>query len=496
MDEQNKLDSEEISEETPKEHLKQTKRRNRQKNLIFALILVAAILLTSICTFSVTYRNLQSRYASDVGESNRENAELQRQVEKLTEALEEAKKEAEISKPTSSTFSQLELLNKLFQVYSYYAGDVSLEELETAVMKAYAEATGDKYAEYYTAEEYAALTEDSAGNFEGIGVSVLNDQVEVNSVKYSAFFVLTIYESSHALEAGLLPGDYIYAVKVDDHYQTIDALGGYTKGISAIRGLKGTYVEILAFRKNGDIYEAIEMQIMRDSFVSQSVTAKVSETNKKIGIVRISEFDLTTPGQLKSAITELQKKGVSKFVFDLRNNPGGDLRSIRATLSYFLNKDDLILATIDRNGRVDKSYTVGVLTAGPDDGTCSVDEDEIGMYHDLNMVVLCNGNTASAAEVFVAGIQDYGLATIVGDVTYGKGIMQSYIPLSYFGSQFSGYAKMTTYAYVTHRGETYHEIGIVPDLEVALTEEAAGYSIYLRPESVDNQLQTAIAQLK
>lgn len=496
MDEQNNPIEEEVVEETPKEYLKPTKRRNRQKNLIFALILVVALLLSSLCTYSLTYRELQKRYAGSVSDSLATNAELQAKIDSLTRQLEEANDKADISTPSSAEFSQLELLHKIFQVYSYYAGDVSKEELEVAVMKAYAEATGDKYAEYYTAEEYAELSADTAGNFEGIGVSVLNDTVEVGGVGYSAFLVLSIYEDSHAWEAGLEIGDYIYAVKDGENYQTLDALGGYTKSLTKIRGVKGTYAEIKVFRKNGDSYEIVELQIRRDAFVSKSVSYRISETNSKVGIIRISEFDLTTPGQLKEAVSALKKQGISKFVFDLRNNPGGDLRSIRATLSYFLNKGDLILAEIDRDGTQSRSYTVDVMTAGKNDGSCSVTEEEIGMYHDLNMVVLCNKNTASAAEVFVAGLQDYGLATIVGEVTYGKGIMQSYLPLSYFGSQYSGYAKMTTRAYVTHRGVTYHEIGITPDILVELSKEGASYSIYLRPENLDDQLKRAIAELK
>jgi carboxyl-terminal processing protease len=109
--------------------------------------------------------------------------------------------------------------------------------------------------------------------------------------------------------------------------------------------------------------------------------------------------------------------------------------------------------------------------------------------------VLCNGNTASAAEVFTATLRDYGLAKIVGETTFGKGIMQSFLPLSSFGN-YSGYVKMTTYAYVTKCGVTYHEIGIAPSegCEVALSEEAKQYNFYVLPQEKDNQLQTAFAQ--
>ena len=119
------------------------------------------------------------------------------------------------------------------------------------------------------------------------------------------------------------------------------------------------------------------------------------------------------------------------------------------------------------------------------------------MYADLDMVVLCNGSTASAAEVFTATLRDYGMATVVGETTFGKGIMQSLLPMSYFGN-YSGYIKMTTYAYVTKCGVTYHEIGIEPTSgeEIPLSEEALTYNFYVLPQSKDNQLQAAFAQFQ
>jgi carboxyl-terminal processing protease len=120
------------------------------------------------------------------------------------------------------------------------------------------------------------------------------------------------------------------------------------------------------------------------------------------------------------------------------------------------------------------------------------------MFADLDMVVLCNRNTASAAEVFVATLRDYGLAKIVGETTFGKGIMQMTLPLSTFHPDYDGYIKMTSYAYVTQCGVTYHEIGIAPSegLAVSLSKEAMQYNFYVLPQELDNQLQTAFAQFQ
>ncbi|MBQ7347057.1 MAG: hypothetical protein IJW55_03795 [Clostridia bacterium] len=393
-------------------------------------------------------------------------------------------------------FDKLEVLAALFERYSYYAGQVSEEELLTAVLKAYAEATGDLYAEYYTDEEYKALTDENVGDYEGIGVSVIQTTLTVSDYEYMVFQIIAVYADGPAADSELQVGDMIYSVKADGSYQLVNTLG-YTKAISMIKGEKGTQAEFAAFRKSGEGYESLEFSITRDTFESVSVNYKLAENDPTVGIVQISNFDLTTPHQFKEAVNALLAQNVQKFVFDVRNNPGGDLQSIKAVLTYFLQKGDLILSAIDKNGNTATSYYAEATKLSGDYASCSVAENEIGMYASLNMVVLCNGNTASAAEVFTATLRDYGLAKVVGETTFGKGIMQSFLPLAMFGN-YSGYVKMTTYAYVTKCGITYHDIGIDPSegCEVALSDEAKKYNIYVLPQALDNQLQTAISQLQ
>ena len=396
---------------------------------------------------------------------------------------------------TDSSFEQLDVLAQIFDYYSYYAGEKTEEEMMTAVLKAYAAATGDRYAEYYTEEEYKKLTAENAGDYEGIGVSVIQTTFAVNGFEYQVFQVTAIYKNAPAQSSDLKIGDYIYCVKVDGTYQTIAALGGYTAAINHVRGEKGTYAEFAVLREVDGKVESIEISVMRDSFETVSVTSYLSEADPTVGIVHISNFDLTTPRQFKEAVLELKAQGVKHFVFDMRYNPGGDLQSIKAVLTYFLNPGDLILSSIDRDGNVVQSYVAEPITYFGDYASCNVTSDEIGMFADLDIVVICNGSTASAAEVFTATLRDYGLATIVGETTYGKGIMQSFLPMSYFGN-YSGYVKLTTYAYVTRCGVTYHEIGIVPNVESVLSEEALEYNFYVLPQSKDNQLQAALAQFQ
>lgn len=461
------------------------KRSNSKKSfssVAFAGIASLLIVIAVLLTYTLTSASDRDYYGKKLAEQQAEIKRLQ-----ATNGVG--------STLTDSAFEQLDVLSQIFDRYSYYAGEKTEEEMMTAVLKAYAAATGDRYAEYYTEEEYKQITNENTGDYEGIGVSVIQTTFVANGFEYQVFQVIAIYKGAPAEQSDLRVGDYIYCIKVDGTFQTVAALGGYTAAINYVRGEKGTAAEFAVLRETDGNVESIEISVVRDSFETVSVTSYLSENDPEIGIIHISNFDLTTPRQFKEAVLDLKSKGVKHFVFDVRYNPGGDLQSIKAVLTYFLQPGDLILSSIDRDQNVVKSYFAEPMTAFGDYAACNVAKEEIGMFADLDMVVLCNGSTASAAEVFTATMRDYGLATIVGETTYGKGIMQSFLPMSYFGS-YSGYVKLTTYAYVTKCGVTYHDIGIVPTVESVLSDEAKEYNFYVLPQSKDNQLQDALAQFQ
>ena len=187
-------------------------------------------------------------------------------------------------------------------------------------------------------------------------------------------------------------------------------------------------------------------------------------------------------------------------MFDVRGNPGGDLQSIKAILSYFLQAGDLVLEAKDRSGAVAERHLVEAVSHTGDYADCSVAASEIGMYADLEMVILCDENTASAAEVFVATLRDYKeirglrLQGIVGEQTLGKGIMQSTRRVEF--EDMVGYVKVTTHAYVTQCGVSYHGEGIAPTDRVLLSEEAKKYDLTLLPQEMDAQLRFAVAKLQ
>ena len=386
---------------------------------------------------------------------------------------------------------QVDALAAIFEAYGYYAEEVDQETLLNAVMKAYAEATGDRYAEYYTEEEYAALTADNVGAQVGIGISVVQSAVTVEGVEYSVFQIIGIHRGSPASETELRIGDCIYAFRHDGEIRTVSSMG-YGNALNAFTGPEGSVAEFSVLRPSGETYETLDFSVTRAPYETSSVTFAKLTSDPTVGIVQISSFDLTTPSQFKEAVGALQTDGVSKFVFDVRNNPGGDLQSIKATLTYFLQPNDLILSSVNRKGETVRSYYATAMNLAGDYAACNVAESEIGMFADLDMVVLCNENTASAAEVFTATLYDYGLATVVGETTFGKGIMQTFFALSSINKEYRGYAKMTTYAYVTKRGTTYHEIGVAPHETVSLSDEAKSYHFYLLPQEKDDQLQAAI----
>lgn len=397
----------------------------------------------------------------------------------------------ELNGQGATVAQNLQLLDSLLDSYSYYAESMDKQAMLEAAFKAYVEASGDRYAEYYTEEEYEAIMRSNNAELYGVGIGVLNRSFRIDgeSSDRPGFYIYDIYEGSSVKDAGIQIGDWIYAIKIDGVFRTVSELG-YSAAASAIRGEENTTVTVGVYRPDEEGGEFFERQLIRRYFETKSVQSSLLESNPQVGIVRISSFDLKTPSQFKQAMNDLIGQGVEYFIFDVRDNPGGDLQSIKAVMSYFLQKGDLVLESIDKDGSVAHSYIVEPTSYEGDYAECSVAEHEIGMYAELKMAVICNENTASAAEVFTATMQDYGLAKIVGMQTFGKGIMQTTKRVAF--GDVVGYIKLTTYAYQTKRGESYHGEGILPDHRVDLSEEAKKQPILLLPQSEDAQLNTAV----
>ncbi len=403
-----------------------------------------------------------------------------------------------------------ELMKSALKLYAEVTGDTAAADytsaeqwdtldrdmLKATLTAAYAEATGDLYAAYYNKEELDDLNSDNQGEMEGIGISVVNDSLTLNGEACAVLTIISVFMTSPALDAGLYVGDSIYSIvdsKGETH--TVQELGHDT-AIMEIRGAAGTYAEFTVLRRNQNgEYTEISFKVPRKKITSESVTGRIYEKDPTIGILKIAQFDLTTPTQFTQTMDSLISQGCDKFVFDMRNNPGGDLKSIEAVLSTFLNEGDTMISTVykDGTGESDKVQVVTSLTGAY--AGCNIAKEDIGKYKGYQFSVITNKYTASAAELFTANLRDYDLATLIGMTTYGKGCMQSMFDLSYFGS--SGALKLTAAWYLPPCGVNYHDIGIAPDIEVELSEEIIQQygNIHLIPDTVDPQLQAAIQAL-
>lgn len=390
-----------------------------------------------------------------------------------------------------SDMAELDIIHKMFEAMSPFETDKDI--LLESVIRAYIQTTGDKYAEYYDAEAYQELLDSQKGEMCGIGVSVINSTLTIDDVEYLGILVSSVYPDSPAEASGIQAGDVIMYIGIGDNRRSVQDLG-YTQALNDLKGDEGSLAEFVVYRATDDAnapFEVIELSVKRQKITMQSVTYTVCQTNAKVGILRVTTFDKTTPVQFKEAMTALTEAGCESFVIDLRGNGGGLLTSVEDLLAYFLQEGDVVLTTKDKYG---KQETIKVGTVGADgkinSGSGTLTAEDVGRYRNLPFVVLVDEHTASAAELFTANIRDYELAQVVGVTTYGKGTMQTYYDLAQYG--YEGALKLTTRHYFPPSGEGYDGIGITPHVVVALSDEAADQNILLLPHEQDNQLQAGV----
>jgi carboxyl-terminal processing protease len=274
-----------------------------------------------------------------------------------------------------------------------------------------------------------------------------------------------------ANQAGLLPGDVVTHVEGE----SVASLGYYV-AIDKIKGTEGTEVTI-TYERNG---KSSIVTLVREKITVESVIYTRHETEKDVGIIRIIEFNNSTPQQFKNAINQAIKvDGCKSLVYDLRGNPGGTLTSVVEMLDFLLPSGTIVTVRY-ADGTEQKHYSD------------NSGEEFISLYgSNIKMAVLTNGYTASAAELFTCALKDYELATVVGEKTFGKGCGQSVVPLS----DGSGLA-FTTFLYDPPVSENYNGKGIIPNIEKKLSEEAAGKNLFDLAHSEDDQLKAAVEALK
>ncbi len=410
----------------------------KQSKRISLTVFLTCLILAVLITFMTTYTILNELYTANLRESY------------LSQDAE-----------TSDIAGGNEKLATIDQLYrAYYYNDLDDEQLNEYILRGYIAGTGDRYGDYFTVEEYQTLTADTNAEMQGIGVSV------IYNADYGLIEVISVMPDSPALEAGVEPGDLI--VYVGEERESVAELG-YTMAVSKMQGKAGT-MAVFTVLRGRDYSETVEFSIERGYVTEVTVLSHICTTDPTVGIIKITGFDLGTPEQFKAAVEELRGAGATRLVFDVRYNPGGDLTSITDILDFLLPEGPII-RTVDKAGNAE---------------TISSDKNEL----DMPMAVLANESTASAAELFTSALQDYEKAVFVGKTTYGKGSMQSIIRLG-DGSA----VKLTTRMYFPPFSESYEGIGIVPDLDVDMSEAVAGKNIYKITDDEDTQLQAAIKWL-
>lgn len=450
----------------------------------YVFSLIAVIVATVLLTYSICAEVFKDKYADKLVFSP--NSSVQ------TPTTQDPEQDPE-QNPALDPESLIDTIEQYIDAFAY--AEVDKNEMVAAALKAYVMATGDPYAYYYTLEELIKLQEDGASKLCGIGVNVAYEVIDLDGEDVSTVHIFHVMANSPALEAGLMTDDLIVEVTTAEGVKTVTELG-YDGTLDAFLGEEGTKVDFAVLRKNADgEYEKKQFSIERRMIESESVFIEPLELASDIGLVKLTEFNYKTPIQFEAVMEKLIADGCEKFIIDLRGNPGGYEVSIAAVLSFFLDEGDVYIQTKDSAGNVEKSTIAPVSYAGGDLQGCNIDEDKIGKYKDLNVVVLCDENTASAAELFTASFKDYELGTVVGETTHGKGCMQNTFMLN---SGFSGAVKLTTHMYYSG-GDTelvgYDQVGITPDVEVANDEKFSEINAHIVPQSEDAQLNKAVELL-
>lgn len=352
----------------------------------------------------------------------------------------------------SRIFGKIDLLEAL--TGKYYLNKIDKESVEENIYKGYAKGLQDPYAEYYTKEEYKQLTEEDAGEYEGIGISVAKD----TDTGYAE--IVSVFKDQPAYKAGLKTGDLIIAVNkkstTDMELQDV---------VSEIKKKENKKVVLTIYRDK----KSKDYTVEKSSVQLDTVSYKMKDN--KIGYIAVSQFLENTGDQFDKAVTALEKQGMKSLIIDLRDNGGGMLNTCTQMVSRVIAKDKMIVYTKDKKGNKEEFKS---------------DSDKTV---DVPMVILTNGNTASASEIMTGCLKDYGKATVVGTKTYGKGIVQSIMPLP-DGSAI----KFTIAKYYTPNGTDIHKKGIKPDVEVKISDEQ--WKKAQTDEKADTQLKKAMEILQ
>ncbi len=336
----------------------------------------------------------------------------------------------------------------------YYIGEIDERKLIEGAIKGYVEGLEDPYTEYITEEEMEEYLEEVVGNFVGVGIYM------IDNTEYDRIQIVAPIPGGPAEEAGILPGDLIISVNGEDLTASdIDIAP------NKIKGEEGTTVTIELLRGT----ETITVDLVRELVKVSPVESKIIDEN--IGYISFISFDGETAEDFKMKYEELQTQGITSLIIDLRDNGGGIVDEALQILDYMTPKGEVLLYEVDKNGNeeISKSANDPIIN--------------------VPIVILTNENTASSSEIVVGAMKDLELATIVGETTFGKGVIQQILTLR----DGSG-MKVTSAEYLTPDRNKINEIGIEPHEKIEIPEELKSQLVI--EDAQDTQLQKAIEILK
>lgn len=387
--------------------------------------IASALLVVAICWLGVGIQN-------SVEEKENQSAQIELQEDSAIDAR---------------VIEKLQTLEKMVDQY-YYLGEVTDDEFRDGVYKGLLSALNDPYSEYYTAEELANMMEQSEGIYYGIGAYVSLDSA-TGLPKISG-----VIKNSPAEEAELRANDLIYEVDGTSTYGK-----SLTEAVAMIKGPEGTDVQLTLIREGESDY--LELTLTRQRVESPTVEFSMEEDD--MAYIQVTEFDDVTVDQFAEALAMARGSGAKGIILDLRGNPGGNLSTV-VEMCQMILPEGMIVYTEDKNGRREEYES---------DGSRELE---------LPLVVLVDMNSASAAEIMAGAIKDYGIGTLVGTTTFGKGIVQQIMPF-----RDGSAVKLTISAYYTPSGKNIHGTGIEPDVVC----EFDGEAYYASEDHPDNQLEKA-----
>ena len=351
-----------------------------------------------------------------------------------------------------SIYDKIDLFSEVLdKVNNEYVEEIDHSEAMDAAINGVLQSL-DPYSAYMSPEIFKEMLTETSGEFGGLGIEV--------GMEFGVVKVISPIDNTPAEEAGVKAGDYI--VKINDIQVQGKTL---TEAVELMRGPVGSTIKITVRRRN--VKKAIIFNITREIIKIESVKSKIIEDT--VGYIRLTSFNENSAKQIKEKIKELrQNKKIEKYILDLRNNPGGLLSQAIKISDFFLNNGEIV-STKSRKKKENRKWFArkGDIIDGK------------------TLIILINYGSASAAEIVAGALKDHKRAILIGEKSFGKGSVQSVIPLNNKGA-----IRLTISKYYLPSGKSISEVGITPDIEIAESSED-----FRMNTKTDNQLDFAIKLL-